>query len=68
MMCLAPAGPSFARNLRDGLHFGGLCNFDVAQHNDASMLNKNGLHTHHTPVYAAQTVGLKASCYAASPW
>lgn len=48
-----------ARDLRDGLHFGGLCNFDVAQHNDTSILNKMGC-THHTPVYAAQTVGLKS--------
>jgi len=38
-------------NFGDGLHFGGLCNFDVAQHNDSSVFVKiKGPHTPYTSV------------------
>ena len=54
-------------DLGDRLHFGGLCNFDVAQHsNSLRFKTKWAAHTH-TPVYAAQTVGLSSKLWCRVP-
>ena len=54
-------------NLGDGLHLGGLCDFNIGKHRQHSFATTKGQHTRQHCHAAAQTVGLHAGIHAVSP-